>query len=316
VVVFFDQPLVSSGSFSHWHRTWSLSMPDSFYRIRRAFRDEVLFDTNLSSPAVSVAFAIAQMADRETGECFPDPSTLAKRFGVKRNRIVKAIEELKNSGHLEITLNVGAKNSASRGRTVYKLKRTFESPSKSMSGTKRYYEEQGECIEHVLWDNAPSPTQKRIAFCIIMFTDLNGWCNEGARDIAELIGVSHPTVGSAINLLADNDYLDLGYNEDGSMYYSWRPPELASKPLASCTTRHHASQAGKSVVNPQRDSSTISVDPGKSLVNGQRGSLVESNTSNDISVIPVSIIPTNTQIPTVSVVSANAETTTIIERAA
>ena len=64
---------------------------DSFYRKRRNYIDEVVFDTSLKPLTRLVGVAIAQHCNRESGDTYIDATTLALRLGERRNVCLKAI---------------------------------------------------------------------------------------------------------------------------------------------------------------------------------------------------------------------------------
>jgi hypothetical protein len=101
---------------------------DTFYRTRRGYIDEVVQNTKLKPLTRIVGVAIAAMTNAKSGDTFVDPTTIARRLCFKRNECVEAIKQLSQAPHfhLETIRDVGAKDAASRGRTVLKLRRTYD----------------------------------------------------------------------------------------------------------------------------------------------------------------------------------------------
>jgi hypothetical protein len=68
-----------------------------------AFLDRVVADRELSAPAFKVAYVIAQHINRETGEAWCSTDTIAKRGGVAQSTVRKAVLELHERAHLDVT---------------------------------------------------------------------------------------------------------------------------------------------------------------------------------------------------------------------
>jgi hypothetical protein len=196
---------------------------DTFYRKRRAFLDQVVFDKSLQPVTRIVAVAIAQATNRDSGYTFIDPTTIALRLGLKRDAVVEAIKELKQVGHLAIEHRVGAKDSKSRGRTNLEITlkpSNDEFPVQSRRGSREYYKARAEWFEAILIDTTLQPSYRLVAMAIAAFDDPeSAWCEEGARGIAKLLGagISRATVNRAMTALHRRGHILLGNNGEATI---------------------------------------------------------------------------------------------------
>src|ERR1700733_8959369 len=150
---------------------------DTFYRKRRTFIDEVVFDSSMKPLPRLFGIAVAKAANRDTGDTFTDVSTWGRRLGVKRKPASNAAEALKAAGRLDISQR-GAEDETSRGRTHLKPVLKFDAPIPSSRGGKAYYEAREKLIEAILLDTEMSPAFRLVGICAVLLSDpVTGCCD-------------------------------------------------------------------------------------------------------------------------------------------
>jgi hypothetical protein len=87
-------------------------MADNFTRDRFLWLDRVLSDSKVSAQAFAVAYVLATMLNRKTGQAWPAIPTIAARVNKSPRRTQGAIGELINRGHL--SCQRGGKGRANR----------------------------------------------------------------------------------------------------------------------------------------------------------------------------------------------------------
>jgi hypothetical protein len=223
---------------------------DSFYRKRRDYIDEVVFDKSMKPLPRLFGVAVAKAANRDTGDTFTDISTLGRRLGVKRKPASNAAEALQTAGRLEITQR-GAKDETSRGRTHLKPVLKFDAPIHSSRGGKAYYEARGKFIEVILWGTELSPAFRLVGICVALLSDPTGWCYEGQTEIASLLGIARMTVMRAMPELAARGYMEIASLPTGVM-------------AARCVQHHLQQGVQYHLQHPQRGSVVDSM-PSKAI---------------------------------------------------